>query len=220
MVDYFSPTAVQLPIPLTDITPLKRLVLSLVFDAEPDNDVAWLHSDTGPSDMIAMPIEQLRATCLASLRIYSAIAVHLTECLAAAPADDTEIEPDLSGVSRVILLQDIVRRSSTLAYITVVTAFTCSKTRVDGFGGMAILITAAAIRSMSPHDIEFLAARDARGALDHVLRHLSAPRHYCSRRLACRRPRARQEAATGSMVRSGQAQDPAQLLSADARVPS
>lgn len=162
MADYFSPTVVQQPIAITDMTPLERLVLSLVFDAEPDGDALGFHSDIGPSDMIGLPIEQLRAACETSRGIDSVIAVHVGACLAAAPSDETEIEIDLSVVSWALMLQDIVRRSPTLDYITVVTAFTCSKMRVDGFGGMAILIMADAIRSKSTHDIleDFLAARD------------------------------------------------------------
>ena len=45
--------------------------------------------------------------------------------------------------------QDIVRRSAKLRYITVTTAFTCSKMRDDGFGGMALFITADAIKACS-----------------------------------------------------------------------
>lgn len=153
MADYFSPTVVQQPIPLADMTPLERLVLSVVFDAEPDGDTIWFHSDVGPSDMIGMSIEQLRPAYQASQGLDSAIAVHVGERLAAAPPDDTEIEIDLSVVSWALMLQDIVRRSPTLDYITVAAAFTCSRMRIDGFGGMAILIAADTIQSKSTHDV-------------------------------------------------------------------
>jgi hypothetical protein len=46
-----------------------------------------------------------------------------------------------------------VRRSSTLRYVTVVTSFTCSKMRPDGFDGMAVLITADAVTGKSTEDI-------------------------------------------------------------------
>ncbi len=162
MADYYSPTVVQQPIPVTDLTPLEHLVLSLVFDAEFDGDAIWFHSDIGPSDSIGMSIDDLQAAFQALQGIRSAIAVLVGECLAAAPPDDTDIDIDLSVVSWALMLQDIVRRSPTLDYLTVVTAFTCSKMRVDGFGGMALLITADTIRCKSTHDIleEFLAARD------------------------------------------------------------
>ena len=50
-------------------------------------------------------------------------------------------------------------RSPSLHYVTAVTAFTCSKMRPDGFGGMAILITDTAVTGKSTNDIieDFLA---------------------------------------------------------------
>ena len=58
----------------------------------------------------------------------------------------------MSGTSWEFILQDIVRRSSTLSYVTVTTAFTCSKMRPDGFGAMALFITATAIKAYSTSD--------------------------------------------------------------------
>ena len=64
-----------------------------------------------------------------------------------------------------VILQDIVRRSSTLRYVTVVTAFTCTKMRPDGFGGMAVVITADAIKGKSTNDFieDLLADADPAG---------------------------------------------------------
>ena len=87
-------------------------------------------------------------------------------------AGDTEIEIDFSGTSWEFIFQDIVRRSATLRYVTAVTSFTCSKMRPDGFGGMAVLITADAIVGKSTNDIleDFLAENnDGAGNGEHVL---------------------------------------------------
>ena len=46
-----------------------------------------------------------------------------------------------------------MKRSKTLDYISVLTAFTCSRMRPDGFGGMATLITAEAVVGKSTNDI-------------------------------------------------------------------
>src|SRR5262249_49607285 len=83
----------------------------------------------------------------------------VTEQLAAAEADAMEMDVDLSGTSWEFFFQDIVKRSTTLAYVSVVAAFTCSKMRPDGFGGMAILITRDAIVGKSTNDLlaDFLA---------------------------------------------------------------
>ena len=49
--------------------------------------------------------------------------------------------------------QDIVRRAPEIDHLTVTMAFTCSKMRPDGFGGLAMLITADTIRSESAHTL-------------------------------------------------------------------
>lgn len=48
-------------------------------------------------------------------------------------------------------------------------AFTCSKMRPDGFGGLAMLITAQAIRSESTHTLfdRFYAEAAANGEISH-----------------------------------------------------
>ena len=67
--------------------------------------------------------------------------------------DQSIIYLDLSGFSWETIFQDIVRRSNTLDYITVISFFTCSKMRSDAFGGMAVVITGTAIRGKSTEDI-------------------------------------------------------------------
>ena len=173
MADYYSPTVIQQPIPVADMTPLERMVLSLIFDAEPDGETLYFHTAFGPSDVIGLSIDELRAALEASAAIGSTATTYVAERLAAVPADETEIEIDFSGTSWEFIFQDIVRRSSTLRYVTAVTSFTCSKMRPDGFGGMAVLITADAVLGKSTNDIleDFLAEREGDAADDgvHVL---------------------------------------------------
>ena len=71
MADYFSPTVIQQSIPITDMTPLERLVLSLIFDAEPDGEAVYFHTSLGPSDAIGLSIDELRAAFDASAGIDS-----------------------------------------------------------------------------------------------------------------------------------------------------
>lgn len=49
-----------------------------------------------------------------------------------------------------------------MRYVTALSSFTCSKMRPDGFGGMAVLITADSVMGKSTHDIleDFLAETD------------------------------------------------------------
>ena len=69
--------------------------------------------------------------------------------LAASPQEDEEFELDFSLIGYDRIFQDIVRRSSDLDHIQIVAAWTCTRMRPDGFGGMATVITADAVESMS-----------------------------------------------------------------------
>lgn len=159
MADYFSPTVVQPSLPIADMTPLERLLLSAIFDAEPDGKDLYLYTEFGPSDIVGLPIDHLRAVFEASAAVPSRIASSIAEQLARMPEDETEIEIDLTDPSWEIILQDIVRRSARLRYVTVISSFTCSKMRPDGFRGAAVLITADRIFRKSTGDLldEFLA---------------------------------------------------------------
>ncbi|HEX3417890.1 MAG TPA: hypothetical protein VHT21_16020 [Stellaceae bacterium] len=151
MADYFTPTVIQPTIPVADITPLERLLLSHIFNAEPDGEGLYFYADEGPCDMICLdraPIE----TALAQ-SVQSTATSFVSEQLARVPADNVEIELDCSDMVWESIFQDIVRRSTGLRYVTAVSAFTCSRMRPDGFGGMAVLITPTAVMGKSTSDI-------------------------------------------------------------------
>ncbi len=149
MADYFSPTVIPEVIPNTDMTKLEFLLLSHMFDAEPDGDGTYFHSWQGPSDLIWVNCAELTAALGAVSNSKSQVYYYVEEKLKNAISNDGTIELDMSGLSWEVILQDIVRRSAKLRYITVTTAFTCSKMRADGFGGMALFITADAIKGCS-----------------------------------------------------------------------
>jgi hypothetical protein len=159
MADYYSPTVIQQLIPIADMTPLERLLLTHLFDAEPDDDALYFFSEDGPSSVLYLPVTELRTALEASAATPSTTTNCIVEQLASAPADATDIEIDLSVDSWEPIFQDIVRRSSTLRYVTALTSFTCSKMRPDAFGGMAVLITPDAVMGKSTNDIleDFLA---------------------------------------------------------------
>jgi hypothetical protein len=64
-----------------------------------------------------------------------------------------ELTLDLSVTSHEGVLQDIVRRAPHLNGIAVITSFMCSKMLPDGFGGMAVLVTADAIQFRTTDEI-------------------------------------------------------------------
>ena len=155
MADYYSPTVIPEIIPNADMTPLERLLLSQIFESESDGDGIYFHSWEGPSELIWVNGVKLREALDASRGIGSQVFNYVEERFEDAEDKDDEIELDMSGTSWEFILQDIVRRSSTLRYVSVTTAFTCSKMRADGFGGMALFITDEEIKACST--VEFLA---------------------------------------------------------------
>jgi hypothetical protein len=160
MAGYFTPTVIQPTIPLGDITPLERLLLSHIFNAEPDGEGLYFYADEGPADMIWLDRAPLEAALAqSSTASDNTAATVVTSQLARVPADNVEIELDVSDTPWQAIFQDIVRRSRSLRYVTAISSFTCSKMRPDGFGGMAVLITPSAVVGKSTSDIieDFLA---------------------------------------------------------------
>jgi hypothetical protein len=165
MADYHSSTVVQPTIPIADITPLERLLLTRIFEAEPDGDGLYLSAEIGPTEAFAVAAEDLRTAFNQSAGTPSTASDYFAERMADIGDGDTYIEVDLRrtfpktnqgpvrGQPWAFILQDIVRRSATLDRITVVSAFTCTQMRPHRFGGMAVLITADAIRGKSTNDI-------------------------------------------------------------------
>jgi hypothetical protein len=166
MADYYTPTVIQQTIPNTDMTALERTLLSAIFTTERDGDARYFFAEDSPSDMIWIARAELETALAQSADIESSATDFVRKVLQEVPPEDAEIEIDLSATSYEFFLQDIVKRSAALSYITVVSAFTCSRMRADGFGGMAVLITATSIKGKSTHDIieDFLAEEGLEGA--------------------------------------------------------
>lgn len=163
MADYYTPTVIQQSIPDTDMTPLELLLLSHIFDAERDGDSWYFFSEQGPSDMLSIERATLEAALAASEGAGESTAnrfvkEHLPN-LQSGKLLSSHLDLDLSTTSWEFIMQDIVRRSPTLIYVSAVSSFTCSRMRPDGFGGAAIVISADEIMGKSTSDLleEFIA---------------------------------------------------------------
>jgi hypothetical protein len=160
MANYWTPTVIQQTIPEVDITRLERLLLTQIFSSEPDGDGLYFYAEEGPSDLAVIDRGELEEALAASREAGDSRATrYVAECLARLPADEAEVEIDLSGsISWELFVQDIVRRSPRLRYVSVISSFNCSKPRPDGFGGLAVLITVECIFGKSTDDLiaEFL----------------------------------------------------------------
>lgn len=153
VASYFSPTVVQPTIPNADMTALERLLLTHIFDSEPDRDGLYFFTETSPNNQVELPIEAVREALSEAEGVASEAAAFVREQFKDVRDDVDYVDIDLSQTSFEFIFQEIVKRSPTLDHVTIVSSFTCSKMRPDGFGGMAVLVTADAIKGKSTEDI-------------------------------------------------------------------
>jgi hypothetical protein len=157
MADYYTPTVIQQTIAEADMTPLQRLLLSRIFESERDEEGWHFYSESGPADMIMVERAALESTLAASeLDIDSTTNSFVRELLADLKDEKVQngyLDIDLSIASWEFIVQDVVRRSSTLKYVSAVSSFTCSRMRPDGFGGAVVVISADAILGKSTSDL-------------------------------------------------------------------
>jgi hypothetical protein len=169
MADYYTPTVIDPMIPIAAMLPIERLFLSQVFDEELDGESAYYCSDDGARDLISLPAAEVRAALDAARSETSRFAQKLIDEQPDAISGEDDIDLDMCGDLWPDVLQDIIRRSPDLDHLTVTMAFTCSKMRPDGFGGLAMLITGETIRSESTHTLfdRFYAEAATNGEIRH-----------------------------------------------------
>ena len=169
MADYYTPTVVDPVIPVSAILPVEATFLAQVFNEDVENGIAYYYSEDGVSDLVFLDPKELREALEAADHTSSRLVAKLLDEYADAIQSAEEIELDMAGDLWPDVLQDIVRRSPDLQELTVTMAFTCSKMRPDGFGGLAMLITASTIRSESTHTLfdRFYKEAAANGEISH-----------------------------------------------------
>lgn len=153
MADYFSPTVIQPTIPLADTTPLERLILSHIFQFEHDCAGLYFFADQAPNELPTLPVDDVRTALVASEKAISRANGFVRAALAAQDEDHPYLRLDMSEPGWAFLFQDIVRRSSVIGYVSAVSAFTCSRMRPDGFGGMAMVIIADDVKAMTTDEL-------------------------------------------------------------------
>lgn len=157
MADYYTPTVIQQTIPDPDMTPHERLLLSPIFDTECDGENWYFFSEQGPSDMLSIERAALEAAFAASQSTSESTANSVVKEHLPDPqrrrSPPSHVDLDLSTTSWEFIMQDIVRRSPTLTYVSAVSSFTCSRMRPDGFGGAVVVISANEIVGKSTTDL-------------------------------------------------------------------
>ncbi|WP_422060789.1 hypothetical protein [Sphingopyxis sp.] len=151
MADYHSPTIVRPDIPRSAMTLLEHRLLIGMFSYEGEEDSVYFFAEDYVNDLLHLPITEVAWLTEADPRpqpdSYAANAVR--EAMEKLDPADEELALDMSAIGYEGIFQDIVRRCDALDDVEVVAAWTCTKMRPDGFGGMATLITADAIETMS-----------------------------------------------------------------------
>ncbi|MBL0916874.1 MAG: hypothetical protein IBJ13_15640 [Sphingopyxis sp.] len=151
MADYHSPTIVRPDIPRSAMTLLEHRLLIGMFSHEGSEDAVYFFAENYVNDLLHLPIREIACLTEADPRpqpdSYAARAVR--EALERLDSTEEELALDMSVIGYEDIFQDIVKRCDTLDDIEVVAAWTCTRMRPDGFGGMATLITADAIETMS-----------------------------------------------------------------------
>jgi hypothetical protein len=153
MSNCYTPTVVPQTVPNDDMTPLERLLLTNIFDADDINGKHYFYAEECPQTMLTLDKAELDAAIAASQEHPSSALPAIQEQLSHCEPDQSIIYLDQSGFSWETIFQDIVRRSNKLDYISVISSFTCSKMEPTAFGGMAVLITGTSIRGKSTEDI-------------------------------------------------------------------
>lgn len=169
MTDYYTPTVVDPVIPVSAILPVETMFLAQVFNEDVENGIAYYYSEDGASDLIYLDPKEVHEALEATDHVSSRLVAKLLDEHAEAIQGAEEIELEMAGDLWPDVLQDIVRRAPDLQELTVTMAFTCSKMRPHGFGGLAMLVTADKIRSESTHTLfdRFYKEAAAEGEIRH-----------------------------------------------------
>lgn len=152
MANYYSPTIVVPTIPTTDMTDVEQLLLTHVFDFEEDGDGLYFFDRQCINDMSDIDIDAIREALAEEPGADCRSADFVRDQLAGRKEDDADVQLD-TEIPWETVLQDIVRRSPTIEHIDVITTFTCSRMRKDGWGAAVTVITADRVLSSSTDEM-------------------------------------------------------------------
>ena len=158
MADYYTQLVVQQNIPLSLISPFEKLLLSAMLDHEQIDDEMYFFASEQVCDfpdVLRRDLQEALAASPQRSRLKKFALLQLDRHAADCAHIDLDFTASIYGSDAyLIILQDIVRRSKgQLPHLTIAAAYTCSKMRPDGFGGMCIVITPSNIRFWSTYDV-------------------------------------------------------------------
>ena len=159
MADYYTQTVIHQHIPERLIAPFELLLLAEIFESDRHDDSFYYYASERPNDFITIDPRVLCATLAISPRkIPPPLLAQTATCrmpcrtfrISISTSQPRPIETaPTSSSSRT----SCAGRKGELPYLTIAAAYTCSKMRADGFGGMAIIITPRGILYQSTYDV-------------------------------------------------------------------
>lgn len=149
MADYHSPTIVRPDIPRGAMSLLEHRLLIGMFSHEGGEDAVYFFAEDYVNDLLHLDLPEVHRLLEDDPFPDSYAVTVIREHLRKLDPAEGELALDMSVIGYEGIFQDIVKRCDALDDVEVVAAWTCTKMRPDGFGGMATLITADAIETMS-----------------------------------------------------------------------
>lgn len=149
------------PIPLADVTPLEKLVLSHVLECSETEAGLVLFTDVGPINPISVKRQVLlnafrTSAPQADSALNSFIGNRILALLPTSPDGedlDIDVEVDLSEFPWQFIVQDIVARSASLPEVTVIQWMNHSSQRPETYGASVSLITGKGIHHATSEDL-------------------------------------------------------------------
>ena len=149
------------PIPLADITPLEKLVLTHVLECSETEAVLVLFTDIGPVNPIRVNRQALLDAFGASApqsesTLNAFVGSRILALLPTSPARedlDIAVDIDLSEFPWQFIVHDIVARSPSLQEVTVIQWTNHPSQRLESYGASVSLITGKGIHHATSEDI-------------------------------------------------------------------
>jgi hypothetical protein len=147
------------PIPLADITPLEKLVLTHVLECSETEAGLVLFTDVGPINPINVKRQALldafgASASQADSALNAFIGSRILALLPTSPAgNDVAAEIDLSEFPWPFIVHDIVARSPGLAEVTVIQWMNHPSQRLETYGASVSLITGKGIYHATSEDL-------------------------------------------------------------------
>lgn len=154
MADYSTPTIIRPNIPAEAITMLELIVLTEMYEWERDGDGLYFFAPEGTPTEIQLDVTQVRELAAVAPEGRGSIVPLLLSKLAELDTEEGSFDLDVTDMKDAQIFQDILHRCPDIDHVSIVSGWTCSRMRPDGFGGAVTVITRDRIQSSTTNEME------------------------------------------------------------------